>query len=140
MKADEIQTSTRLASGVVLLVSAMLEKGAKKFCGFWVSRARGVGPADSSFGQRAQNCFHTKVVELEVFFRCAFPIVDVRFVPNLPKPRFGFGIAITGAEVPDELKDKVRPLLIVLRRIRPARVNRTLWKVVPVRIDRKSVV
>src|SRR6266700_2451976 len=68
------------------------------------------------------------------FFWRAFPILDVRLVPNLPKPRFDFGIAVTCSEVKDELKDKLRPLLIVLRRVRPARVDGTLWKTVPVRI------
>src|SRR5690348_6624187 len=134
MKADEIQTSANLSGGVVLLVGAVLQEHAQKLSGFRTGRASRIGPANTGFGQGAKNGVDAEVIELEKLFRSSLPIVDVRFVPNLPKPRFDFGIAITGAEVLDELEDKVRPLLIVLRRMRPSRVDGTLRKTVPVRI------
>lgn len=120
MEADEIESSAGFAGGVVLLVRAVFKKGAKKFRGFWVSRTGGVGPANTSFGQSAQNGVDAEVVKLEEFFRRALPVVDVRLVPNFPEPRFDFGIAVTRAEVMNELKDEFSPFLIVLWRIRPA--------------------
>src|SRR5882724_1446218 len=96
--------------------------------------AGGVGTSDAGAGKSAPDRVGGKIVELEKFFGRAFPIVDVRFVPDFPHPSFYFGIAVTIAEVMHELEHKLGPFVVVLRRVRPTSEDRAVREGVAVRL------
>src|SRR2546429_9143920 len=86
---------------------------------------------------RAWQCSQDRVdgivIQLEIFFLRSFPIADIWFVPDFPKPASSRHIAVSFTEMSDETKHEVCPLLVALGRISPAGVDRTFRKIVPVR-------
>src|SRR5580692_2762066 len=134
MKADKGQRRSGFSRGEILLVRAVLQKLAQKVGGFWRSGTCRIRSADPSARQRSQNRGSSKIVQVEIFFGSSFPIVDVRLIPDFPKPGLGFGFAVAVAQVSGKVKHKVRPLLIILRRVGPAGENRTLRKTVAIRL------
>ena len=123
-----------LSSHVVWLMSAVVEERAQKFRRLGIGWAGAVRAADAGLRQRAQDSIHAEVVQLEIFLRRSLPVVDVGLVPHFPQPGLYFGIAVALTQMMDKLKDDFRPLLIVLRRIGPAGVDRALGKIVTIRL------
>src|SRR5208282_2090131 len=134
MKTDESQRRADFAGGKILLVRAVLEKPPQKVGSSGRGGSRRVWPTDKSTRQRPKNCGSRKIIEFEVFFRSSFPIVDVRLIPDLPKPCLCLGFAVAVPEMSGKVKHDIRPFLIILRRISPAGENCALRKVVSIRL------
>src|SRR5579863_4499730 len=132
VKTDEIQARTNFPAYKVRLVRAMVKKFAQKFRSLWIRSSGAVRAPDAGFRKRPQNGVNSKIVKLEVFFGRPFPIVDVGFVPHFPQPGFHFSVAIALPKVANESKHQFCPLLIILWRICPSRVNRSLRKTVTI--------
>ena len=132
MKTYEIQRRSRLAGRVVSSVGAMIEKRPQEICRTIISWAGAVGPTDGCFRDSAAHRFSRKIIQLEVFLRCSMPVENIRFVPNLPSPRFHGSVAIPFPQVLCELKHKFCPFCVIFRRIAP-RGSEVLGKVMPVR-------
>src|SRR6185436_4158296 len=86
VEADEIERGAGTARGVVLPANAMLEKGSQELPGFLVPGTGGMRSADARRWQRALHRVDGVVIELVVLLGRAFPITDVRLVPDFPKP------------------------------------------------------
>src|SRR5438034_9381598 len=99
MKTYEIQRRSRLAGRVVSSVGAMIEKRPQEICRTIISWAGAVGPTDGCFRDSAAHRFSRKIIQLEVFLRCSMPVENIRFVPNLPSPRFHGSVAIPFPQV-----------------------------------------
>ena len=97
-------------------------------------RGRCFRAADARFRHRAQHGVNRIVVQLEIFLRRTMPIVDVRFVPDFPKPLLHFVVAVTFAQMLRQLKSEFGPFRIIFRRIGPSGKHITLRKCVTVRI------
>ena len=82
-----------------------------------------VGPANLRRGQRTANARDRVIVQLQKLFWSSAPIANVRFVPNLPVPRFDFLSAVAVDAMLGPLVGQLAPLVVVLRRIRPAGVD-----------------
>src|SRR5215469_7640077 len=123
MEGDEIDRSPGLSRCIVLTLSAVIEGVADQFCRFWRSRPGRVGASDAGCRERSQNRSRRKVVELEVFLLGCLPVSDVRFVPDFPEPGFQFRIAVPFSKMMDKLKDKLRPLSVILWGVSPARID-----------------
>src|SRR5882762_7764289 len=134
MKRDEVQSRTGLSSRVVSLVRAIIEKNAQEFSCLRRSRAGGIRAAHASFGKRSQNGIGRVIVEFEEFLGSALPVSDIGFIPHFPQPGLYFRVAVPLAKMPNKLKNDFRPLLIILRRVSPARKDRALWKIMAVRL------
>src|ERR1700693_3585459 len=105
MKADEVQARTILSAHVVWLVSTMVEERSQKFRRLGIGGAGTVRAADARFRKGPQDRIHAEVVQLEIFLRRSLPVIDVGLVPYLPQPGFDLRIAVTLAQMVDELKD-----------------------------------
>src|SRR5580700_1351818 len=112
---------SHLAVRIILLVCAMVEKCSEKFCRLRVARSSAVRSTDPRLRKSSQDCFHARVIKLEIFFSRTFPVRDIGLIPHLPQPGLNLGIAITLAKMLDELENEFRPLPVILRRISPSR-------------------
>src|SRR5262245_48354458 len=119
MERDKVEGRARLACCVVLTPQAMLQKVA----GESPAATGRVRTADARRGQRAADSGDGKIVKLVKLLGCAPPVADVRLVPNLPVPGFDLFAAVTIEAMPHPLINEFAPLVVVLGRIGPARVN-----------------
>src|ERR1700761_6480700 len=134
VKAHEIETRACFAGREILAARAVLQKIVQESNRLRRSRTGAVRTADVRLWYRTQNGVDGKIVELEVFLRRSVPIIDIRFVPDFPKSRLHFIVAVALTQMLCEAKHKLRPLRIILRRIRPAGKNISLRKGTAVRI------
>src|SRR5262245_38121997 len=85
--------------------------------------SRGVRPADPRGRERAPHPVDGVVVEFAELLRRAAPVADVRLVPGFEVPLLDLRPPVLLDAVFRPLVGKLAPLRIILRRIRPARVN-----------------
>src|SRR5258707_9349250 len=134
MKSDEIQARAGFSGHIISLVRAVIEKNAQEFGSLRIPRSSGIRAAHASFGKRSQYGIDRVIVQLEEFLASALPVSDVRFIPHFPQPGLYFRVAVPLAKMPNKLKNDFRPLLIILRRVSPARKDRALWKIMAGRL------
>src|SRR5689334_10801226 len=85
--------------------------------------ARGIRSPDPRRRQCAPDRIHRVVVELVILLGRALPISDIRLVPDLPQPRLHLCLSIALHAVSGPLKDEFGPLLVILGRVGPTRVD-----------------
>ena len=84
------------------------------------------GPPMRAVGSARFSAVGGVVVELVELLRRAVPVADVRLVPDFPVPALDFALAVPLDRVAHPLVDELAPLVVVLRRIRPAGVDRAV--------------
>src|SRR5215469_7573306 len=105
----------------------VLQEVAQELYRSWRQWAGAVGSADAGAREGAQNRIDRIVIELEIFFRCPFPVVNIRLIPYFPKPGSELGVAIPLPQVVHELENEFGPFAIIFGRIGPAGVNAVYW-------------
>src|SRR5271168_1290895 len=138
METYEQQWRADFSRRVIGLMGAVLEELAQEFGRMRISRARAVWSSDASFRKRAQHCVGGQIVKLEVFLGRALPVFDVRLVPHFPQPGFHFRVAVPRPRVTSKLKNQLRPLGIIPRRVGPTGIDRTVWKIVAIRFGMRG--
>src|SRR5262249_52887795 len=118
-----IEMRSCLAGGKILLVCAVIEKCAKKLSRLRAARSGAIRAANFRVREGTEHGRNCQVIELEELFPSALPIANIGFVPNLPEPSSYFGLAVSLLQMPRELINKLRPLFVVLRRIRPTGID-----------------
>ena len=132
MKTDEAKRRPFLPCRFITPSRAVLQKRTKKFLGILSGSASSIRAANFGSGCASQNPCSCIIVQLEKFLSASSPIIDVWLVPHFPKPALYFYFPVTLPQVFRKLVNEFFPLYIIFRRIRPARENRTLRKVVSI--------
>src|SRR5207244_1675645 len=89
---DEIERRARFAGGCVVTARAVFQKLFEEGGGLRVARTGGSRTAHTRGGQRPLHRVRRVVVEFVVLLRCAAPVTDIGFVPQLPTPLLHFGL------------------------------------------------
>src|SRR6266700_3317434 len=84
--------------------------------------------------QRAPYASRGVVIKTVVVFLRAFPIANVRLIPDFQLPRGHFVLAVTLLQMFGQRVDQILPALVIFRRIAPSRIGDVTGKRSPVRI------
>ena len=122
MEADKVQTGALFPGNCIDTMQAVFQKSPQEISGSgraWVSCARA---ADPGVGKRCRNPCYRVVIQTTILFDTAFPVENVRLVPQLPVPSAYLPQSISLQEVFSQCLHQFLPASIVFGRIAPATV------------------
>ena len=119
VEGDEVHGRSDLACGVICTAQTMFQKVACPL----TTAACGVRSADACSRQCAAHTRDRVVMQFVEFLWLRFPIKAVRLVPHFPIPLLNFFFSVAFDAMFHPLINKLLPLRVILRRIRPASHN-----------------